>query len=366
MLRLETVDAKPGTRTAALSAGRGRPLDIELSVADARLDDSELIVQVYGPFIGQFPYEGERRRRLDIAFLNDLGMKFTMNGSSPPAPDSKRRMWFDSTPGSFTGRWLLPRNSYFPVSKTGDDGASTDDDIACIVTNLAAIKEEAVRLGYPKDRFVLGFPDEPGPRQVANLMRIARAVADADPDIMLYANPCFFDDVVLTNETLMASIRSNYVDCIAFSVPSFLAARKEALRPEFFTSRHRDNAMYAHPARRMGRHGAWDAAVWGFNGFGYYTYWEPAPHSQAWDWRTGIASILGATYRMAYPSGEGFAVTRLYEEMREAKEDYHLVKTLLSRGEDDLVRELHGISSTLRLKADFDELHERLMAPLFK
>ena len=366
MLRLETVDANPGMRTVALSAGRGRSLNIELAVADARLDDSELIVQLYGPFIGQFPFESETRRKLDIAFLNDLGMKFNANSVRFPARDSKRGIWLDSTPGTFVGRLLLPHNKYFPISKTGDGGLCTDDDVVCILTNLVAIKEEAARLGYPKDRYVLGFPDEPGPRQVANLMRIARAVKEADPDIMLYANPCFFEDAVLTNETLMVSIRSNYVDCIAFSVPSFLAARKDVLRPEFFTSRHRDNAMYAHPARRMGRHGAWDAAVWGFNGFGYYTYWEPAPYSQAWDWRTSIASILGATYRMAYPSGDGFAVTRLYEEMREAKEDYHLVKTLLARGEDDLVRELHGISSSLRLKADFDELHERLMAPLFK
>ena len=366
MLRLETAGAAPGTRKATLSAGRGRPLEIELAIADAELDDSELIVQIWGPFIGQFPYEGESRRMLDIAFLNELGMKFAGGGRHFPKKDDKLGRWFDSTPGSFIRRKLLPGgNKYFPISKTGVDGLPTDADIACVVTNLASIKEEAARMGYPGDRFVLDFPDEPGPARAAPLLRIARAVKDADPDILLYANPCFFSEQTLTNDVLMAAIRSNYVDCIDFSVPSFLAARRDNVRREFFTSRHRDNGMYAHPARRMGRHGAWDAAVWGFNGFGYYTYWEPAAHSQAWDWRTSIASILGATYRMAYPSGEGFAITPLYEMMREAKDDFHLVKTLLARGENDLVRELHGISSRLRLKADFDDLHERLMAPLF-
>ena len=326
-----------------------------------------MIVQVWSPFIGQFPYENDNRVITDIAFLKDLGMKFAGGGGRFPRKESKLGRWFDATPDSFIRRKLLPGgNKYFPISGKGVDGLPTDADIECIVTNLASIKAEAERLGYPKDRYVLDFPDEPGPSRAAALLRIARAVKNADPEIQIYANPCFFGESTLTNEVLMATIRSNYVDCIDFSVPSFLAARRDPFRGEFFTSRHRDNAMYAHPPRRMGRHGAWDAAVWGFNGFGYYSYWELAAHSQAWDWRTSIASILGATYRMAYPSGEGFAITPLYEMMREAKDDFHLVKTLLDRGEDALVRELHAISSSQRLNADFDDLHERLMAPLFK
>ena len=80
--------------------------------------------------------------------------------------------------------------------------------------------------------------------------------------------------------------------------------------------------------------------------------------SHTWDLRTNGASILGATYRMAYPSGEGgFAITPLYEAMREAADDWRLVKTLQKRGHGALVDELYKTTSTLRLAADFDEIY---------
>ena len=367
MLRLTTKNAAPGVRTARLSGGRGRALRLELSIVDAELDDGELIVISYGPFIGQFPYETDARRRLDVQFMNDLGVNLMTCGPSFPKEGSKQRLWYDSAPDKILRRQLLGGNnerSYFPVSKGRQDGRVTDEDLKAIIEHVDRIKEDAARLGIPGDRYVLDFPDEPGPRTVANLLKVARAVKARHPDVMLFANPCFFTDAVRTNETLMADLRSTYVKCIDFSVPSFLAARRDWARNEFFTSAHRANMMYAHPARRMGRHGAWDAAVWGFNGFGYYTYWEPASRCYTWDFRTNGESILGSTYRMAYPSGDGFAIAPIYETMREAVEDFHLVKTLQKRGHGALVDELYKISSTQRNAADFDELRERLMAAL--
>ena len=47
--------------------------------------------------------------------------------------------------------------------------------------------------------------------------------------------------------------------------------------------------------------------------------------------------------------------------MREAAEDWRLVKTLQGMGRGALVEELYKTTSTLRLAADFDEIHERLM-----
>ena len=67
---------------------------------------------------------------------------------------------------------------------------------------------------------------------------------------------------------------------------------------------------------------------------------------------------------MVYPSGDGFAITPIYEMMREAVDDFHLVKTLQKRGRGALVDELYKTTSTLRLAADFDEIHERLMDAL--
>ena len=366
MMRLTLKDAKPGLRRAKLGAGQGRALDIELAIADVELEKSPLTVLLYGPFIGQFPYETESRRKLDVQFVNDLGVNFTGGATRFPAPESKQRMWFDSAPDKVIRRKLLPEGGYRPVSRGRKEPVATDADIAAILKHLDEIKAEAERLGYPKDRYVLDFPDEPRLPHVANLLKVARAVKAKDPDVMLFANPLFFNGGLQTNETLMADVRSTYNRCIDYSVPGFLAARREWARKEFFTSAHKVNMMYGQPARRLGRHGAWDAAVWGFNGFGYYVYWEPAARCQSWDLRTNGASILGATYRMAYPSGDGFAITALYEAMREAVEDFHLVRTLQAKGHGKLVDELYGISSTLRLAADFDELHERLMAPLFR
>ena len=369
MLRLTTKNAKPGVRTARLFGGRGRALRLELSVVNAELDSSELIVLLYGPFIGQFPYETDARRRLDVQFVNDLGVNFIGGAASFPKAGSKQRMWYDSAPDKILRRKLLPGagsygSCYFPVSKGKEGRRVTDEDLEAIVANVGRIKEDAESLGIPKERYVLDFPDEPRPDVAANLLKVARAVKEHHPDVMLFCNPLFFNGAVKTNETLMADLRATYNRCIDFSVPSFLAARRDWARNEFFTSAHRANMMYAHPPRRMGRHGAWDAAVWGFNGFGYYTYWAPAARSQSWDLRTNGASILGATYRMAYPSGDGFAITPLYEAMREAAEDWRLVKTLQKRGHGALVDELYKTASTLRLAADFDGLHERLVSAL--
>ena len=61
-----------------------------------------------------------------------------------------------------------------------------------------------------------------------------------------------------------------------------------------------------------------------------------------------------------------FAATPFYETMREAADDWRLVKTLQRRGCGTLVDELHKTTSTLRQAADFDAIHERLMAELMK
>ena len=371
MLRLTTKDAKPGVRRAQLSAGRGRALDLELAVADAALANDELIVLMYSPFIGQFPYETESRRKLDIQFANDLGVNFIGGATRFPKAGSKEMMWYASAPDKILRRKLLPGDgahggAYFPVSKGKKGHRVTDADLEAIIAHVGEVKAEAERLGIPKDRYVLDFPDEPRPNVLANLLKVARAVKAKHPDVMLFCNPLFFSGIVQTNETLMADLRATYNSCIDFSVPGFLAARRDWARNEFFTSAHRANMFYAQPARRMGRHGAWDAAVWGFNGFGYYCYWSPAVRCQSWDLRTNGASILGATYRMAYPSGDGFAITPLYEMMREAVEDWRLVKTIQRRGGGALVDELHKTTSTLRLAADFDAIHERLMVELLK
>ena len=369
MLRLTTKGAKPGVRRAKLYAGRGRALDLELNVADAELDMSELIVLMYGPFVGQFPYETSARRELDVQFVNDLGVNFIGGAAKFPAEDSKEMMWYKSAPDKFLRRKLLPGagaygSCYYPVSKGKSGRRVTDEDLAAIVEHVGKVKAEAERRGIPKDRYVLDFPDEPRPDVLANLLKVARAVKAAHPDVQIFCNPLFFNGAVQTNETLMADLRATYNKCIDFSVPGFLAARRDWARNEFFTSAHRANMFYAHPARRMGRHGAWDAAVWGFNGLGYYCYWEYAIRCHTWDLRTNGASILGATYRMVYPSGDGFAITPIYEMMREAVDDFHLVKTLQKRGRGALVDELYKTTSTLRLAADFDEIHERLMDAL--
>ena len=369
MLRLTTKGAKPGVRKANLSAGRGRALPIELAVVDAELDRSELITLMYGPFVGQFPYETESRRKLDVQFVNDLHVNFSGGAAYFPKEGSKLWTWYKSAPDKILRRKLLPGSGahgscYFPVSKGKKGRRVTDEDLAAIVAHVGRVKAEAERRGIPKDRYVLDFPDEPRMDVLANLLKVARAVKAAHPDVQLFCNPLFFNGAVQTNETLMADLRATYNTCIDFSVPGFLAARRDWARNEFFTSAHRANMFYAQPARRMGRHGAWDAAVWGFNGLGYYCYWEYAIRCRTWDLRTNGASILGATYRMAYPSGDGFAITPLYEMMREAVDDFHLVKTLQARGRGALVEELHKTTSTLRLAADFDAIHERLMDEL--
>lgn len=102
----------------------------------------------------------------------------------------------------------------------------------------------------------------------------------------------------------------------------------EAMRNALWTQPRRVNAQYAHPAHRAGRSLAWSSFRYGLDGFGYWAYYSPT--GNPWDIRTW--PYWAYECQMVFPLEEGVATTPVYEEMREAYEDWRLLSLLRGKG----------------------------------
>jgi hypothetical protein len=105
-------------------------------------------------------------------------------------------------------------------------------------------------------------------------------------------------------------------------------------RQALWTTKRRVNASYAHPAHRAGRSIAWANFRYGLDGFAYWCYfWNSG--GDPWDIRTW--RIYSYEVDMVLPLENGVAVTPIYEEMREAWEDWRILTLLRKSGKNELL-----------------------------
>ena len=125
-------------------------------------------------------------------------------------------------------------------------------------------------------------------------------------------------------------------------------------RRELWAKPRRVNAQYAHPAHRAGRSIAWSSFRYGLDGFGYWSYYSPT--GNPWDIRTW--KYWSYECQLAFLLENNVALTPVYEEMREAYEDWLLLSLLKTSGCTESLKSLLD-----EFGASFDPVNKETSRP---
>ena len=353
MLRITTDGAAPGVRKGSVVAGDCR-FDVPLRILDANIHDAPAPwIFVWGQFTRQFPFESLSRMRNDVHPLLELGATMV-----PGLPEK----------GSKTEIFALGRgltNTYYRVfgverklvDKTYKGGTAvlTDEDRRSIESRIAAIRSSAAACGVGAERVVLEISDEPGMRNAAIFGDVCRHIRSVAPEMLIYMNPCFWTGKGFTPaEDIVSALGGYYNRYVDVSVPYRSLVEDEKARNALWASPRAVNAQYAHPAHRAGRSIAWSSFRYGLGGFGYWAYYSPK--GNPWDVRTW--KYWSYECQLAFPLENGVALTPVYEEMREAYEDWLLLSLLRKKGRLDELDALLG-----EFAASFDRANMETARP---
>ena len=366
MLRLTTDSAAPGAYAGALIAGAARRA-VAVRVVDATLpDDGSPWIYIWSPFTPQFPYESATRYANDARAVRDLG---PTELSGFPTPDTKvelvsrgrrDRMLFRAS--GLTAR--LDGLIYNRKLSTLDDAVRTE-----ISNQLTKVRAKAGACGVRPEQIDLTLIDEPVAGNAKICGEVCRFIREVAPDMNIYLNPCFWQGTHFASaEEIIAALGDYYADCVDVSVPYRSLTESEAGRKALWATKRRVNASYAHPAHRAGRSIAWSNFRYGLDGFAYWCYfWRTG--GNPWDIRTW--RIYAYEVDLVLPLENGVAITPVYEEMREAYEDWRLLVALRDAGKnevlDALLKEVSesfdrpNMETSKPYKCDFVKLRDKAL-----
>ena len=387
MLRVTTDAAMPGRRegvlaaTAAKDAVESSKFKVESSngadslstsqlvnlstvVVDATLPDLPLWIHAYSPFTSQFPFESESRMKTDARRLAALGVSSCYG---LPRPRTKQAFLKTLAPHTICANpWWLPSDIFHGTAR-GKWEHFDSTNRAAIAESAHKIVREAESLGLKPDEYCVFLPDEPGRHNAALAGELARIAKEAEPTLMIYENPCFWERGFPPHVAIRDCLAPYYNEVIDISCPLRNLVRPgNLLTKELWTAKRRVNAQYIHPPGRAGRSIAWSSFVNGLNGFAYYCYYSP--RGNPWDIRTWTS--LDYSYQMVFPLENDVAVTPIYETMREAWEDYRMLEALHRAEKDKLLDELlkscegatdYADMESVPNHSDFQSLHDKAL-----
>ena len=334
MLRITTRNAKPGERSGRLSAGKTRR-DVRIHIVNAVLPDAAPWIYVWSPFTRQFPFESRTRFVNDVRPIRELGATMLRGlpekGSKVALAAKKRGSAVINYRVNGVGDRVMNK-TYTGKAKTLDDNDRRD-----IRERTEALRVKAAECGIRSDQLVLDISDEPGMRNAALFGEVCRYLREVAPDMRIYMNPSFWAKTRFTpTEDIIAALGGYYGEFVDVSVPYRTLVEDEQGRNALWATPRAVNAQYAHPAHRAGRSIAWSSFRYGLNGFAYWAYYTPK--GNPWDIRTW--TLWAYECQLAFPLENGVALTPVYEEMREAYEDWLLLTALRKSGREKLLAEL--------------------------
>ena len=385
MLRVTTDSAAPGRRRTQLKvqssklkvesskAANTQPstfnLQLLTTVVDATLPDLPLWIHAYSPFTSQFPFESESRMKTDARRLAALGVSSCYG---LPRPRTKQAFLKTLAPHTICANpWWLPSDIFHGTAR-GKWEHFDSTNRAAIAESAHKIVREAESLGLKPDEYCVFLPDEPGRHNAALAGELARIAKEAEPTLMIYENPCFWERGFPPHVAIRDCLAPYYNEVIDISCPLRNLVRPgNLLTKELWTAKRRVNAQYIHPPGRAGRSIAWSSFVNGLNGFAYYCYYSP--RGNPWDIRTWTS--LDYSYQMVFPLDNDVSVTPIYETMREAWEDYRMLEVLRRAGKDKLLDELlksyegatdYADRESVPNHSDFQSLHDKALGAFVK
>ncbi len=341
---------------------------VAVRVVDATLpDDGSPWIYIWGPFTPQFPYESATRYANDAKAVRDLGPT-ALPGF--PEPDTKVEL----VSRGRRDRMLFRANGIGSrldgLIYNGKLSNLDDASRAEISNQLAKVRARAEACGVRPEQVFLTLVDEPGVRNAKICGEVCRHIRSVAPDMNIYLNPSFWMRTQFAPmEDIIAALGDYYADCVDVSVPYRSLTKSEAGRKTLWATKRRVNASYAHPAHRAGRSIAWANFRYGLDGFAYWCYfWKTG--GTPWDIRTW--RIYAYEVDMALPLENGVAITPVYEEMREAYEDWRLLLALRAAGKTEVLDALlekvaesfdrPNMETAKPYASDFQSLRDRALA----
>ena len=337
MLRLTTDGAAPGVREGRLVAGGpadapAASLPVAVRVIDATLPEEAGWIYAWGPFTRQFPFEGASRYENDVQPIRELGVNAVWD---LPAKGTKPALLARGREGRMTyfARCIAPRLR----KKIGTDAEIDDVDREDVRTLLAALRAEAEPLGVKPGQLALAIGDEPGVRAAPKFDEICHLLKELAPDMCVYVNPSFWTGSGFTpTDEIIDALGGFYTNCVDISVPFRSLTEDPKGREALWATPRRVSASYSHPAHRAGRSIAWANFRYGLDGFAFWAYYCPV--GNPWDIRTW--KYYAYECLLAFPLENGVALTPVYEEMREAWDDWRLLTALREAGKTELLDSL--------------------------
>ena len=332
MLRLVTAGASARERTVLLSAGKVR-YEVPVKVLDVTLPDSAPWIFAWGAFTRQFPFESRARYENEAKPLRELGV--TMTHGLPLKGTKAALVASNRGKAKIYHRVNLGRKI---LDKTyRGKGEFDDEDRRLIRERVEELRKQCKECGVSSERVVLEISDEPDLKRARMFGDVCRYLRKIAPDMSIYMNPCFWTGKGFTPpRDIVDSLKDYYNECVDVSVPYRSLVEEAESRNSLWTSPRRVNAQYAHPAHRAGRSIAWSSFRYGLDGFGYWSYYSPT--GNPWDIRTW--KYWSYECQLAFPLENGVALTPVYEEMREAYEDWLLLSLLRKKGRTEALNGL--------------------------
>ena len=324
MLRLVTEGAAAGERKVVLSAGDAKH-EVPVKVLDVTLPDSPPWIFAWGAFTRQFPFESSTRYENEAKPLRELGV--TMTQGLPFKGTKAALVAANRGNAKIYHRVNLGRKI---LGKTyRGKGEFDEEDRRLVRERVEELRRQCHECGVLPERVVLEISDEPDLKRAKMFGDVCRYLRKVAPDMSIYMNPCFWTGKGFTPpRDIVDSLKDYYNECVDVSVPYRSLVEETVSRNMLWAAPRRVNAQYAHPAHRAGRSIAWSSFRYGLDGFGYWSYYSPT--GNPWDIRTW--KYWSYECQLAFPLENGVALTPVYEEMREAYEDWLLLSLLREKG----------------------------------
>lgn len=340
-------DARPGRYVARMTCTGGPSVLLRVEVVDVTLPRPRVWLQTWSGATGQFPFVHEGRDRREVAYKTSLGVT-VWNGW--PEPGSQAALAHESG-RTFFHIWGIGDYGHRLYGGGIDPDRLTAEDAANIAKMIHDHVAKARSLGLSYDDWYVELTDEPGKGNSAAYGALCRLIRQADPRVRIYCNPSFWvGNGCLPDEDVYTSLSPWYNECVDVSSPIYLLLYE---RPKCMTlfgaprlvrafynvctqSAKSERAAQVQIYRRM----AWEAFSYGWNGWGFYSYY--APRGNPWndfdaEWYTGEDL---PDYQMVYPGPYGPVPTRQSEDVREGWEDYCLLTLLQEQGQETVVKTL--------------------------
>lgn len=359
-LSVKAGGAPDGLYTAQLRADGCPPVTVRARVLPVMLPDPPVWLHTWSGVTSQFPFKLTDRPGMapgmalpsldrdvrEVAYKQSLGVTvwsgFPTEGTVAALARSMGRTvhYVYGLPDEYVHKG-------YASQLTPED--LTDEDRQKIAEHIQGLVAEAESLGMDYDDWFVELWDEPGERNSMLYGAFTKLIREADPDVHIYCNPCFWvGSGVLEDEPVHEVLGSWYRDYIDVSVPLFLLLDDRPKCMALFDAPRSISAFYSVSTQSAKggasaqvegyRRQAWRAASLGWNGWGFYSYY--APRGNPWTDFDRSWHEDRPDYLMVYPGPRGPIPTRPSEAVREGWEDYRALTLLKQRGKGKLLREL--------------------------